>query len=155
MSFRTRAAGIAAAGMIAAAVPFIAAHEGFRPAAYLDPVGIPTICYGHTAGVVIGEVKTKAECDAILAMDIEEAFTILDRHAAVQPVETRVALASFIYNVGEGNFRRSTLLRKLRAGDIAGACNELPRWVYAGGRKLPGLVKRREEERKLCLQGLP
>jgi lysozyme len=63
------------------------------------------------------------------------------------------AIVSFTFNVGEGNLRRSTLLRKLNAGDIVGACNELPRWNKAGGRVLPGLVKRRAEERALCLEG--
>lgn len=153
MSFRTKALGIVAVGAIAAA-PFIADFEGYNPAAHLDPVGIPTICYGHTPGVVIGQTRTKAECDALLAMDIEESFAILDRHAK-KPLTTeqRVAFASFIFNVGEGSFKSSTLLKKLNSGDIEGACNQLPRWVYAKGVKLKGLVRRREAERQLCLKG--
>ena len=70
------------------------------------------------------------------------------------PEPPRAALASFVYNVGEGNFARSTLLRKLNQGDLRGACHELSRWVYAGGRKLNGLVSRRATERELCLAGL-
>ncbi|MBI1425775.1 MAG: glycoside hydrolase family protein [Gammaproteobacteria bacterium] len=153
MSFRTKAIGAGVGAAMAIAVPFIAVHEGFRPAAYLDPVGIPTICYGHTAGVVIGQVKTKAECDLLLALEIEDGFAILDRYTDTPlTTEQRVAFASFIYNVGEGSFRRSTMLKKLNAGDVTGACNELPRWVYAKGKKLPGLVKRRDAEKELCLK---
>nr|WP_276554179.1 lysozyme [Cupriavidus gilardii] len=63
----------------------------------------------------------------------------------------RTAFVSFTYNVGRGAFCGSTLVRKLNAGDYVGACNELPRWVYAKGVKLPGLVNRREQERALCL----
>jgi lysozyme len=60
-------------------------------------------------------------------------------------------MVSFIYNVGSGNFQASTLRRKIKAGDLAGAANEFPRWVYGGGRRLPGLVRRREAERTLFL----
>lgn len=70
------------------------------------------------------------------------------------PETRRAALASFVYNVGEGQFSRSTLLRKLNAGDAREACAELSRWVYAGGRVLTGLVKRRAAERELCEVGL-
>jgi lysozyme len=64
------------------------------------------------------------------------------------------AYTSFTYNVGVGAFEKSTLLRKLNGGDRVAACNELPRWVYARGVKLPGLVNRRREEQALCLSGL-
>ncbi|RIQ11209.1 lysozyme, partial [Bordetella avium] len=66
----------------------------------------------------------------------------------------RVALASFVYNVGPGAYGGSTLTRKLRAGDLAGACRELPRWVYAGGNKLRGLERRRDAEMRICLSDL-
>jgi len=61
------------------------------------------------------------------------------------------AYTSFVFNVGHGNFASSTLRRRLNEGDREGACEELKRWVYAKGQKLPGLVKRREAERQLCL----
>jgi lysozyme len=134
------------------ATPFVADFEGLRQHAYHDAVGVPTICYGSTQGVYIGQHKTKAECDALLQQALGHFLAVIDRHVTVAMPETRrAALASFAYNVGEGAFRRSTLLRKLNAGDTVGACNELRRWVYAGGKKLRGLVRRREEERKLCL----
>lgn len=154
MSFRIKAIGLAAGAAMTMAIPFVAHFEGFREAAYIDPTGTPTICYGHTRGVVIGQVKSKAECDILLSMEIERGFRILDKYTDTPlTTEQRVAFASFIYNVGEGNFRRSTLLKKLNAGDIHGACNELPRWVYSKGKKLPGLIRRRKAERKLCLAG--
>ncbi len=68
--------------------------------------------------------------------------------------ETRAAFISFVYNAGAGNFALSTMLKKVNAGDIAGGCRQLTRWVYAGGKKLPGLVLRREAERDLCLSGI-
>ncbi|KPO22290.1 glycoside hydrolase family protein, partial [Escherichia coli] len=63
------------------------------------------------------------------------------------------ALYSFVYNVGAGNFRTSTLLRKINQGDIKGACDQLRRWTYAGGKQWKGLMTRREIEREICLWG--
>jgi lysozyme len=139
--------------VVAIILPVVAAFEGFRPHAYLDPVGIPTICYGSTLGVHLGQKKTKTECDVLLSKELENAVSAVDRNVKKPIPETRrAALASFTYNVGEGAFRKSTLLRKLNSGDMVGACNELRKWVYAKGKKLPGLVKRREVERSLCLK---
>ncbi|WP_149019871.1 lysozyme, partial [Escherichia coli] len=67
------------------------------------------------------------------------------------PETTRGALYSFVYNVGAGNFRTSTLLRKINQGDIKGACDQLRRWIYAGGKQWKGLMTRREIEREVCL----
>ncbi|WP_244590906.1 lysozyme, partial [Escherichia coli] len=69
------------------------------------------------------------------------------------PETTRGALYSFVYNVGAGNFRTSTLLRKINQGDIKGACDQLRRWTYAGGKQWKGLMTRREIEREICLWG--
>ncbi len=154
-TLRGRLVAAAGAGAVALAVPLVAWYEGYRPSAYLDPVGIPTICYGHTATASLGQTKSRDECDQLLAGDLGDAFAALDRHVEVPlPETTRAALASWAYNVGEGAFARSTLLRLLNAGDVRGACEQLPRWVYAKGRKLPGLVKRRQSERELCLMGV-
>ena len=70
------------------------------------------------------------------------------------PVKAKIAFVSWAYNVGTGAACRSTLVRKANAGDIAGACDELPRWNKAGGRVIRGLTNRRLSERKLCLEGL-
>lgn len=134
----------------------IAGFEGKSNKAYLDAVQVPTICHGITHNVKLGDYKTDAECAALLRAEVERTDAILSKHAKVylQPHE-RVAFISWIYNVGEGNFVKSTLLKKLNKGDVAGACNELPKWTYAKGKKLKGLVTRRENERKICLGEKP
>lgn len=149
---RAATTGIAAVTMIAA--PFTAHHEGLRLAAYLDPVGIPTICYGETKNVKMGDVKTKKECDALFESRLGWFAYQVDFlvEPEMEPA-THAAITSFTYNVGVGAFRRSTMRKKLNQGDLMGACNELKRWVYADGRKFKGLERRRAAERNLCLQG--
>ena len=145
-------------------VEFVAHFEGFpnngRP--YNDPVGYCTIGYGHLISYKNctpedhrkwGQL-TEKEAKQLLRKDLEafaqgvkEATTIwpkLEQHE-------KDALISFAFNVGLGAYGSSTLLKKLNAGDKRGAANEFPRWVYAAGQKLPGLVRRREAERKMFL----
>lgn len=141
--------------VVAAAIALVAAWEGRSLVAYADPVGIPTICEGYTHGVKMGDVATPAQCDQLTAQEVSKALSVVDGSVSYAlPDPVRVSLASFVYNVGPGNYTNSTLLRKLRVGDIRGACNELTRWVYAGSKKLLGLERRREAERKICLSGL-
>ncbi|ONM43142.1 lysozyme [Halopseudomonas pachastrellae] len=143
-----------AAASVSAAVALVGYFEGRELIGYADPVGIPTVCYGHTATAEIGQQRTAEECEQLLAQDLGEALAAVDSQLPNLPPLTRAALGSFVFNAGAGNFNSSTLLRKAKAGDLVGACNELPRWVYAGGRQLTGLVRRRAAERELCLQGL-
>ncbi|PYG29960.1 lysozyme [Pelagimonas varians] len=150
-------AGTAAA--IAAAVSFIAPWEGLRTKAYPDIVGVWTVCYGETHGVKPGDQYSKAQCDQMLG-DQVAAFAgrlntcIDDDIEAVMPQGMKVALYSWSYNVGTFAACGSTLMRKANAGDLVGACNELPRWNRAGGRAVPGLSNRRAAEQKLCLSSL-
>nr|WP_278652500.1 lysozyme [Pandoraea pnomenusa] len=110
-----------------------------------------TICYGHTRGVYPGMQATQAQCDAWLEEDIKVALEAVDRNVKVKISETmRAALGDFVFNLGEGALRRSTLLALVNAGRLFEACNEYRRWVLAGGRKLDGLVKRRAVEEWLC-----
>ncbi|MBX6965984.1 lysozyme [Alcaligenes faecalis] len=147
--------GKIAAGVVSAAIALVAAWEGRSLVAYVDPVGIPTICEGYTHGVKLGDVATPAQCDALTKQEVVKALTVVDRSVPqTLPDGIRVALASFVYNVGPGAYGGSTLLRRLRTGDLKAACNELPRWVYAGGKKLRGLERRREAERQICLSSL-
>jgi lysozyme len=142
-------------GGLAMAASIVAMFEGRSLVAYLDPPGIPTICYGHTGGVSIGDTATPEECEGLLAEDLKEAAVTFDKEVKIRVAEeTRAALISFIYNAGSGSFKKSTLLKKLNAGDIKGACNELPKWVYAGGKRIQGLVNRRKAEQELCLKGI-
>lgn len=154
-ALRSRLAGAAAGGVIALTVALVGWFEGREMVPYLDPVAIPTVCTGHTGpDVIMGRIYSTAECDALLAGDLGKAFAAVDRNVRVPLApETRAALASFTFNVGEGALRSSTLLRKLNEGQGARACDELLRWTYAGGRQLAGLVKRRQAERELCIEG--
>ena len=143
----------------AAGLAMISTHEGVRTDAYLDPIGIPTICAGHTEGVFLGQKRTLKECEVLLRQDSSYAGKAIARCTKVDLTQRSYdALASFTYNAGGAAYCTSTLVRKLNAGDCWGAAREFDRWVYAKGRKLPGLVKRRAEERALfetgCERGL-
>lgn len=126
--------------------------EGRRYYAYQDVVGVWTVCDGHTGAYVRrGHRYTDKECDALLQSDLRKVASAIDPLIKVRIPETaRAALYSFTYNVGAGAFSRSTLLKKLNAGDVPGACKELQRWTYAGGQQWKGLITRREIEREVC-----
>lgn len=150
-----RRAGYTLAATLSIATAVVSTFEGLRTETYLDPIGIPTICYGHTATARLGDRKTPEQCKEQLSKDLLIAIEDVESRVRVPlTVERRAALVSFVYNVGGQKFGSSTLLIKLNAGDPAGACAELSRWVYAGGVKLKGLVTRRAEERALCEGGL-
>lgn len=155
MLIRNRIAALGLAGVVALSTPLVSYSEGLRLRTYLDPVGIPTYCYGETQGAQLGKEYTKQECDTLMEAKLTLIAWQVDQAVTPPlPPETHAALTSFTYNVGLGAFKSSTLFQKLQAGDIAGACNQLPRWIYAKGKMLPGLPKRREAERKLCLKGI-
>lgn len=127
--------------------------EGRRYYAYQDVVGVWTVCDGHTGtDIRRGHRYTDKECDNLLKADLRKVANTIDPLIKVRiPEPTRAALYSFTYNVGSGAFASSTLLKKLNNGDQVGACEELRRWVYAGGMKWKGLMNRRNMERSLCL----
>lgn len=129
--------------------------EQCRLRAYLDAVGIWTIGWGSTGpDVRQGLVWTQEQADERLLRDVSRFAATVDARvlADLAPHEF-AALVSFTYNVGAENFRKSTLLRLLNAGDKSGAAEQLGRWVYGtkdGKRiKLRGLVNRRAAERAL------
>lgn len=137
----------------ALALGTIALHEGYRGTAYRDPVGIPTIGYGETKGVKMGDTTTPKKAMEQLKLSAAEHGQGMARCITVPISQNEYdAYLSFTYNVGVGAFCRSTLVKKLNAKDYTGACNELLRWDKAGGRVLPGLTKRRKEERALCME---
>lgn len=111
-------------------------------------------CHGSIdtgADIRRGHRYTDKECDALLQSDLRKVASAIDPLIKVHvPETTRAALYSFIYNVGAGAFSRSTLLKKLNSGDVLGACKELQRWMYAGGKQWKGLITRREIEREVC-----
>lgn len=141
--------------VLALAVATVGTFEGVRTVAYKDVVGVPTVCFGETRGVKMGDEYSMAECEEMLGGSLLEFSRGLDRCLKVEtPDKTYVAFVSWAYNVGLGAACRSTLVRKANAGDLVGACNQLPRWNRAGGRVWWGLTRRRTDERKMCLSGL-
>ncbi|MBG9991586.1 lysozyme [Pseudoalteromonas sp. NZS37] len=147
------AAGVT--GVLALTGVMVAEFEGEVRTGYVDPVGVVTACFGHTQTAELGKTYTEKECLNLFAMDLGDHNEQLLRAVNISlTTSEHAAYMSFHYNVGAGNFRSSTLLKYLNNGESVKACNELQRWVYADGRKLPGLVKRRELERQLCLSEL-
>ncbi len=145
---------VAAAGLAALlAIP----AEGLREKAYRDPVGIPTICFGSTLGVKMGDVATEKSCRERLTVDMLTAVTRVERFAPAAPVKVTAAFGDAVYNLGPGNILgpRSTAAKYLKAGRWADACNELPKWnkarILGIAVPLPGLTTRRAQERDLCL----
>lgn len=145
-----------------AGVSLIKKHEGLRLQAYADPAhgwAVPTIGYGHTSAagapmVTRGMSITAAEADAILRRDLGQFEQAIMDLVKVPLTQNQFdALVSFTFNLGAGNLRSSTLLKKLNAGDYVGAAFEFPKWNKAGGKVLPGLVKRRADESDLFISG--
>lgn len=135
-------------------IDFIKRHEALRLNAYRDAVGVWTIGYGHTSTAKQGMVITEAEAEKLLKQDLKTAEDEINRHCLPLKQHQFDSLVSFVFNVGIGSFRRSTLLKRLKMDvnhpDIA---NQLNRWVYGGGKILKGLVKRRKEEANLYTTG--
>lgn len=135
--------------------------EGCRLEAYLCPAGLPTIGYGHTFAVEMGQTINEAEADALLREDLKDAKEVVDRLATTQVNENQFsALTSFVFSIGAGTglsgepgaFERSTLLSMLNANaqaDIVAA--QFLRWNKANGQELLGLTRRRHAEQALFL----
>jgi lysozyme len=146
-------AKVAALTLSAAAFVGIAVHEGFRDTAYLPTKNdVPTIGFGTTEGVKPGD-KITVERALIRALQDAEKFSGAVKRCVKVPLYQHEfdAYVSFSYNVGEGAFCGSTMVRLLNQGKYEEACRQMDRWVYQKGQKLPGLVKRRAEERNKCL----
>ena len=155
MTPRQRLAAKIGAGAIALAVPLVAHFEGYVPWVYRDPIGRLAACYGHDDQTMTpGKRFTAAECQAMLDQDLLKHAQALDCIKHPLTDGQKAAFVSFAFNVGNKAFCDSTLARKANAGDMPGACAELSRWTRAGGRELPGLVKRRAAERELCEVGV-
>lgn len=133
-----------------AGLDLIKQFEGLYLKAYRCPAGVPTIGYGHTAGVAMGQTITQQQADDYLRRDVRQFERAVARLVTVPLTQGQFdALVSFAFNIGDGALAQSTLLRLLNAGDYAGAAAQFDRWNKAGGRVLPGLVRRRAAERAL------
>jgi len=142
----------------------IAVHEGYRSRAYDDGVGVQTIGFGstrHLGGrpVKPGDTVTPERALLMLARDADRIWREAAACIADVPLYPHEAAAyqSLVYNIGAAAFCRSTLVKRLKQSppDYAGACAEIRRWTRAGGREMPGLVKRREAEYRQCMGGAP
>ncbi len=140
------------ASALAIAAAMVMPFEGVEYKPYYDVVGVLTVCYGHTGDDIIPDkTYTKAECKQLLDNELKLVKAQVDPLITVEiPEPTRAALYSFTYNVGIGNFSSSTLLKLLNRSEFIPACEQLKRWVYAGGRKWKGLATRREIEEEVC-----
>jgi lysozyme len=158
---RAIVARIAGAALVATAL-FTAQFEGFSNKVYVDPVGHHAVCVGHDSTgpdgkpLRAGDTYTDDVCSYLLGKDVSkaQASVIATVKVPLSDGET-LAYTDFVFNEGEGNLASSTLVKKLNAGDHAGACNELPRWdkgvIRGRSVTLPGLVTRRAAELRACL----
>ena len=125
--------------------------EAYKP----TPNDVWTIGWGHTKTAKPGMTITRDEADALFYLDVKWAEEVVDKLVKVDLNDNqREALVSFVFNIGETNFRSSTLLRKLNAGDYEGAANEFPKWKFQKGKVLKGLVRRRAEEMALFMSAV-
>jgi len=121
--------------------------EGCRLVAYRDAAGVPTIGYGHTKGVRMGDRISEYWAKELLKQDIAYFESEVRKLGVVRTEGQLDALVSLAFNIGIGRLKRSTLLRVIREGGSRNQIRkEFKRWVYAGGKKLRGLEIRREWE---------
>ena len=135
-------------------------YEGYSSSPYLCPAQHWTIGYGAIWGLDGKRVTedhpdiSKDQADQLLRRDVRKSQVAVLRLIKV-PLEDGQfdSLCSFVFNLGSGSLQSSTLRRKINRGDYIGAADEFPRWVFAGGRKLKGLIKRRKHERLMFIGG--
>ncbi|HWO99752.1 MAG TPA: lysozyme [Methylococcus sp.] len=161
MKFRLLPASLT---LSAAALVGIAVHEGYRERAYDDGVGVQTLGFGSTSREDGSPVRPSDRTDPVRAlillgaaadrkqMEMRECIGAVPLHQHEWD-----AFVSLAYNIGTTAFCRSTLVKKLKSQppDYAGACREILKWTRAGGRELPGLVRRRQAEYRQCLGDAP
>lgn len=148
-----------------ASIRLITEFEGFVPNWYPDPAhgwAVPTVGYGHTdaAGAPLyadtkNKTFSKSEAIEMLRRDLGQYEEAVNKNVRVPLNQNQYgALVSFTYNLGAANLAKSTLVKKLNAGDYAGAAKEFQKWNKAGGKVLAGLTRRRESERQLFLSAV-
>ncbi len=157
MSLKKKLGAGATAVVIASATPFIAKWEGLETTAYRDIVGVPTVCYGETRGVKMGDTYTKAQCMDMLKVAVGEYYTKIQPCMTNKdiPVGVQASLLELAYNVGTGATCKSTMMKLANQGKYKEACRELDKWIRAGGQPIKGLQNRRADSKiNLCLKGL-
>jgi lysozyme len=144
---------LAALSLSAAALVGIAVHEGYRADAYIPvPGDVPTIGFGTTGGVKLGDKITPERALSRALQDVQKFEGALKRCVTVPLHQHEYdVFVSLSYNIGPSAFCGSTLVKRLNAGDYTAACNEILKWDKFQGRPLSGLTKRRQEEHRKCL----
>lgn len=133
-------------------IALIKSFEGCKLTAYPDTDGVPTIGFGHTTGVTAGQCITESQATDFLRKDLAEAEMAVNNRVKVPLTQNQFsALVSFTFNVGSGNFGKSTLLKLINSRQYGAAANEFAKWDHAGGVAVPGILRRRLAERDLFL----
>lgn len=132
-------------------IALIQDFEGLRLCGYLCPAGVPTVGYGHTKGVEVGQCYTLAQIDQWLLEDVKDAEDAVNEFGSDFPLTQNQfdALVAFTFNIGVLAFRNSTLCRMLSAGNFDGAKDQFRRWNKVKREPVAGLTRRREAERAL------
>jgi len=127
--------------------------EGLRLKSYYCPAGVLTIGYGHTGkDVVVGQQISQVEAERLLNADLDKFVPGVEKLLTVELTDNQFsALIALAYNIGLGNLKKSTLLKKINASDFTGAVESWLKWNKAGGKVLKGLTARREAETQLFL----
>jgi lysozyme len=132
----------------------IHSFETCRLVAYPDQGGVATIGWGHVAGVSLGDTCTQAQADAWFVQDAQVAVDAVNKDVPGSVTQNQFdALCSLCFNIGAGAFAGSTLVKRLNAGDVAGAAAQFPAWNHVNGAVNAGLTRRRAAEQALFLQG--
>ena len=155
MSLKRRIA-VSALSLSVAGLAAIAGYEGFSDTVYIPvPGDVPTAGFGHTdPSMQIGDKITRKQAEEWLREDAGEGERAVRRCVSVPLSQAEFDVyTSFAFNIGADAFCRSTLVKRLNAGDYAGACAELKRWVFVKGQRVQGLVNRREAEYRRCMNG--
>lgn len=123
--------------------------EGCRLQAYLDSVGKPTIGYGHTHGVKLGDICTAEQAEQWLIEDTNWAVGVVNALVQIPLTQNQFdALVDFTFNLGSGNFQHSNLLRLVNEQNFTLAASEFEKWDKAGGQVVAGLLRRRQAEQQ-------
>lgn len=139
-----------------AGIDLIKLAEGFCPTVYMDE-DKPAIGYGcdlspEEFAQYSGQTMTEQEATDLLKFRVQAVEAVIGKVVTATLTQNQFdALVDFVYNVGPGHFETSTLLRKLNAGDMAGAADQFTRWDIAGGKVNEGLLARRKRERAMFL----
>ena len=131
-------------------IELIKVFEGCELEAYHCAAGVPTIGYGHIKGVSMGDTVTLEQAEEMLVEELNEYEGYINNMVTVPLQQNQFdAMVSWVYNLGGGNLKASTLLKVVNSGDFNGVPEQIMRWNKAGGKVLEGLTRRRQAEADL------